>query len=45
MHVAKEFHDDQGRIYASSFVESQQGLLMDTWGGTIAHPENINTVL
>ena len=45
MHVAKEFYDDQGGIYASSFVESQQGLLMDTWGGAIAHPENINTVL
>lgn len=45
MHVVKEFYDLQGRIYASSFVQSQQGLLMDVWGGNIAQSENIETVL
>lgn len=45
MHVVKEFYDQQGRIYASSFVEGQKGLLMDVWGGGIAQPENINAVM
>lgn len=45
MHVVKEFYDLQGQIYASSFVQSQQGLLMDVWGGDIAQPENIGAVL
>ena len=45
MHVVKEFYDPQGHIYASSFVQTQKGLLMDVWGGGIARPENISAVM
>lgn len=45
MHVVKEFYDHQGRIFASSVVQSEKSLLMNVWGGDIVQSENISAVL
>lgn len=45
MHISKEFYDQEGRIFASSFVAHEQGLLMDVWGGEISDAGNVEAVL
>ncbi len=45
MRAIKQFKTDQGRIFASTFTESAQGMLMNVWNGDFGGAQGIGSVM
>ena len=45
MRVIKQFKTDQGRVFASTFTENAQGVLMNVWSGNLGGAKEIDRVI